>query len=99
MIPVLLADSTRTVPLLADGVEEGAPLPCPGSIRCLPRSNLVLQPCWAAPGGPQPHQLSPASLPLLALPSAWNAPQPCHASEGEWGGGLVSPLPRGSVYI
>lgn len=61
------------------GMEKVAPLPYPGPICCLSCSDLVRQPCWSAPGGPQAHQLSPSSVPLLALPSAWNAPQPCPA--------------------
>lgn len=40
-------------------------------------SDLVLQPCWAAPAVSQTHQLTPASVPLLTLPSVWNVFQPC----------------------
>lgn len=84
------------------GMEKVAPLPYPGSICCLPCSDLVLRPCWAAPSGPQAHQLPPSSVPLLALPAAWNAPSPalpCPASEGEQAGGLVRPLPKDLAYI
>lgn len=61
------------------GMEKVTPLPYPGFICCLPCSDLVLQLYWSAPGGPQAHQLPPSSVPLLALPSAWNAPQLCPA--------------------
>lgn len=85
-------------PLLADGAEKEAHLPYPGSISYLLGSDLLLQSCCARVL--QPHQLSPASVPLLTLPLPGTPPPlSCPAFERAGRGAGESLAKRFRVYL